>query len=300
MKPERVLLNTTGASKLFCVVLPAMLWGALAHNLNLGLWLVFLALCMGIFSVLEAKRNLLGVRAAPGPPVSAFVGEQALVPLDLAAGPRARAGLTVRLGEAQRELELAAGETRRVELAVPATRRGRLLPGPVEIASRHPFGLVEARTTAHPRFDGLVYPKPAMWVEPHTGRALAPSDFGTAPGPGSDDFKGLRAYQPGDPVGRIAWKRSSGGSGWFVKEFQGLYAESPLFDYHALSAKDPEQRLSMLCALILDAEEGRVPYGLVLPGCAIPLDRGPLHLERCLTALALLDPLGEGVDAASA
>ena len=49
----------------------------------------------------------------------------------------------------------------------------------------------------------------------------------------------------------------------------------------------PEQKLSRLCAWVLQAEQRGLDYGLRLAGLNIKPARGEAHKRRCLQALAL-------------
>jgi uncharacterized protein (DUF58 family) len=107
-------------------------------------------------------------------------------------------------------------------------------------------------------------------------------------GQGDEEYHGLRAYQPGDPLRRIAWKAVARGMGLVTKDFTGaVRAGEIVLDWDALSG-ETETRLSRLCRLALDAESSGHPYSLRLPAARrIASGSGPRHLHTCLTALAL-------------
>ena len=72
-----------------------------------------------------------------------------------------------------------------------------------------------------------------------------------------------------------------------TRQFGGDRADRLWLSYDALEGMDTEQRLSMLCRGVIDAERGGRHYGLGLPGAVIEPGHGARHAERCLTALAL-------------
>jgi uncharacterized protein (DUF58 family) len=109
---------------------------------------------------------------------------------------------------------------------------------------------------------------------------------------GADDFAGLRAYLPGDPIRQIAWKSLSRGLGVFSKDFETEGRGSVIFDYNKIKADDPEIKLSFLCSMILAVQRANIKYGLHLPGKSIPADNGVRHRHRCLRALALFGSRG--------
>ena len=106
---------------------------------------------------------------------------------------------------------------------------------------------------------------------------------------GDEDFTGLRAFQPGDSIRRIAWKAYARGQGLHTKQYAGTDVVSHVFDWDSLAGLDAESRLAQLCRWILDAHERGEAFGLRLPGIVIGLNVGAAHQERCLNELALFD-----------
>ena len=102
-----------------------------------------------------------------------------------------------------------------------------------------------------------------------------------------DDFQGLRPYHPGDPLQHISWKASARGQGLFTKDFAGTGGATAWLDWDAAADPDPEHKLALLCCAVLQAQQGRLEYGLRLPGRVIEPDRGEHHQKNCLAALAL-------------
>jgi uncharacterized protein (DUF58 family) len=136
---------------------------------------------------------------------------------------------------------------------------------------------------------GIAYPAPEAHPPP-----LPSGEHGVDPhavGRGDDaDLAGLREYQRGDPLQRVAWKAVARGAGWFSKSFEGTGGGGPIaLDWSHLPAHlDTEMRLSRLSAWILAAERTTRPFGLSLPGVRLPTGSGREHRREALTALALL------------
>jgi uncharacterized protein (DUF58 family) len=105
-------------------------------------------------------------------------------------------------------------------------------------------------------------------------------------GQGSEDFQGLKSYQPGDSKRRLHWKAYSRGQGLLVKDFAALSGRDPLLDFEAL-AGDVELRLSLLCYWVLQLSARQQPFALSLPGQVLAPACGEQHREACLRALAL-------------
>jgi uncharacterized protein (DUF58 family) len=104
--------------------------------------------------------------------------------------------------------------------------------------------------------------------------------------PGEEDFAGLRAYQSGDGLRRIAWKAYARGQGLHTKQYAGTDVVSYVFDWDRLEGMDVEARLSQLCRWVVDAHDRGDAFGLRLPGTDIGANLGEAHRQHCLAALA--------------
>jgi uncharacterized protein (DUF58 family) len=135
----------------------------------------------------------------------------------------------------------------------------------------------------------LVYPRPeASPLPPHapSGRAGG----ARAHAQGSDDFSGLRAYQPSDSPRHVAWKSAARSDDMLTKQFAGeAVAELWLSLGDLPGALGLETRLSRLAGWVLAAERSGALYGLRLPGVELAPDNGDAHRAACLEALALFD-----------
>ena len=64
-------------------------------------------------------------------------------------------------------------------------------------------------------------------------------------------------------------------------------------DWSTVSAANVEERLSILCRMIIDADDSGHHYGLVMPDSMIEPDTGKLHRQQCLRELALYGRAGD-------
>jgi uncharacterized protein (DUF58 family) len=117
---------------------------------------------------------------------------------------------------------------------------------------------------------------------------------GDGPGRGGeDDFAGVRSYQPGDPLRRLAWRQIARldpalGGQLATKHFEGGSAEELVLDFNALPAwLDLELRLSRMARWVLDAEQRALPYAFRLGAVRYDAGNGAAHQAACLRALAL-------------
>jgi uncharacterized protein (DUF58 family) len=177
-------------------------------------------------------------------------------------------------------------------IALQAKRRGRVPLARFVVATRHPLGLFRAWAVVHPDYDAIAWPRPAErgrvphGVETDTGGAQDRAR-------GDADFAGLRPYQAGDSLHRIAWKSYARGVGLHTKQYSGTDVVSHVFDWDALEGLGKEARLAQLCRWVLDAHERGEAFGLRLPGERIAPNVGLAHRQRCLNALALFEPEAE-------
>ena len=108
------------------------------------------------------------------------------------------------------------------------------------------------------------------------------------------ELAGLRDYERGDALNRIAWKAVARGAGWYSKQFEGT-GGGGMLELHWLelpAGVDTETRLSRFTAWILAAERAARPFSLHIPGTVLPTGQGAAHRRAALTALALF-PSGD-------
>jgi uncharacterized protein (DUF58 family) len=296
---RRVYIVPSRIGLLFGGTLAILLVGSINYVLSLGFALTFLLAGMGIAGMVQTTRNLgrLSVRAGRSDPV--FAGDVARFRLGMAnAGDFDRPEILVRhLGSgAQQTVDIAAAAFAEAVLTVPAPRRGWLPLGRVMLETRFPVGLFRAWSTIEPDSRCLVYPRPEVSALP----PLAPSaqaGGARAHAQGSDDFSGLRAYQPADSPRHVAWKsvarsdtQHARSDEMLTKQFAGDAVAELWLDLRDLPPSlGLEQRLSRLAGWVLAAERAGALYGLRLPGMEIKPARGEAHRIACLEVLALYE-----------
>lgn len=276
----------------FAFVLLVLLLGSVNYNNGLGHALTFTLASVALVSMLYTQRNLLGLEVEGGTCAPVFAGEDARVTVCLRnAAAYARLGVVV---EQQKRpvapLDLASQGRGCVELALPTQRRGYLACPPIVLATYYPLGLVRAwsRRVSLP-VRCLVYPRPAPPQALPASTAGSNERQATPAGAGNDDFAGLRDYRYGDSPRHIHWKAVARGEGLVTKQFAGEQGGSVWLEWDALSGRDVETRLSILCRWVLDAEATGWRYGLRLPALTLAPARGAAHQHACLQALALFD-----------
>lgn len=286
---RRLFIVPTGAGAAYGALLLVLLLVAMNYNNSMVFAFTFLLAAVGANAMWQTHRNLLGLCVTLRPPDEAFAQRPTALRLQLEAGGGTRRALEIefepRASDSPAILVTASGNTH-ATLHLPAMRRG-LQPLPVvRIATRYPLGLFRAWSLLPFSTRVLVYPQPAdhapaLPSAPATGGAQAGS------GANEEDFDGLRAYHPTDPPRRIAWRASARSDSLLSKSMHAGAAQHVWLDWHALQGRDAEERLSILCRWILDAERLGLRYGLRLPQRTLDPDRGTAHRRECLRLLAL-------------
>jgi len=296
---RRVYIVPSRLGLLFGGTLGILLIGSINYALSLGFALTFLLAGMGIAGMVQTARNLaqLSVSAARCDPV--FAGETAQFRLVLAnRGDFDRPEILARhvASGAQCIVDVGPASATDAVLAVPSERRGWLALGRVMLETRFPLGLFRAWSYLEPDSRCLVYPRPEASALP----PLAPNaqaGGARAHAQGSDDFSGLRSYQPADSPRHVAWKsvarsdtRHARSDHMLTKQFAGDAVAELWLDLRDLPASlGLEERLSRLAGWVLAAERAGAQYGLRLPGSELEPGRGEAHRAACLEALALFE-----------
>jgi uncharacterized protein (DUF58 family) len=260
----------------FGVLLALTAVGGLNFNNNMALMLGFLLASIAQMTSLLAYRNLsgmtlLGFRA---PPV--FAGQKALF-IVLLKNPENRLRFTVQVvsGESSDCTDIKPQATGRLELEQMTGRRGWMELDPFRIENKYPLGLFRAWSVIIPQARCLVYPAPALNPPPlpKAGRG----DYGVARAGEGEHLHGLREYQPGDPLRRIAWRTSARHQKLYSRIMESPSAEACEFNWYLMGGGATEEKLSILAAWILRAERQQLPY------------MGEEHRDACLKILALFE-----------
>lgn len=286
---RRIFIVPTRVGVAFALALLLMLLAAINYQNSLAYALTFLLASVFIVAILHTYRNLAGLVLKAGGARSVFVGEQGQFRLRLESS--ARAHQAIALGwpsTAYQTQDVPAQGVSECELSLPALRRGWLRPGRLRVESRFPLGILVAWSWVDLDQTLLVYPQPLAGELPLAAGADDELDEQgmRAQGPGSEDFQGLKSYQPGDSKRRLHWKAYSRGQGLLVKDFAALSGRDPCLDFEAL-AGDVELRLALLCYWVLQLSERQQPFALRLPGQVLAPASGEQHRDACLRALAL-------------
>ncbi|MFC5512192.1 DUF58 domain-containing protein [Massilia jejuensis] len=292
---RRIYILPTGPGLGFGALLLVLLIGSVNYNLGLGYALTFLALSCALVDMVLTWRNLAYLRLAPVRVADVFAGQEALFQLELRnTGARTRYAILVDVAgvaDARHAVDVPAGASASVRLALASQRRGWLDAPRLTLATRFPLGLFRAWSYWYPDARALVYPFPEEGAPPLP--AASNSDGEGAGHAGADDFAGVRPYQAGDPLRRLAWRQiarldPADGGQLATKHFEGGAREELVLDLAALDPRlDLELRLSRLTRWVLEAESRALPYAVRLGADHLEAAGGDAHQAACLRALAL-------------
>ena len=179
-----------------------------------------------------------------------------------------------------------------VQVAFTPPRRGLHRLPTLTAETRFPLGTFRVWTVWRPAAQILVYPAvelnapPLPTGEPRSGDAAAASRAQN-----TGEFDGVRSYRRGDAMKLVVWKKAAKadeqGHGLVVRETEQAQRHELWLDFMQAGTGGIEQKLSRLCAWVLQAEKLGLNYGLRLPSLEIKPACGELHKRHCLESLAL-------------
>lgn len=287
---KRVYILPTKTGVLFGVLLLLLLLGSINYEKSLGYALTFLLAGIGNIALFVTWKNLRGIVLKAGGCAPVFAGEQARFSIrcfNPDATPRYSIAVTHEDVEYD-VIDIAADASAQLHFDVPAEKRGLLKPGVCKLSTEFPVGLFVAWTWVDLNMQCLVYPSPASKiVRPIVnGDQEGESDTGAD---GFETFEGLRSFQKGDSWRRISWKAYARNNELMIKQFSGGAPVEEWIDWQAIPVSDKEEKLSIMCRLVIDAENQKRHYGIRLPGIQLKPDNGRAHMQHCLKQLALYD-----------
>ncbi|KPC55134.1 DUF58 domain-containing protein [Amantichitinum ursilacus] len=289
LRQNRIYVLPSGFGFAYGATAILVLVGAINYQLSLAYLFAFLMLGLGHSGLIQAFRNLLGLKIQVEAPRAVFVGQTAWFPLRLSVSnklDRHALVLTAHRSLPGNPVGVAVGGEEVIGVGVPAQHRGWLSLPRVTLETAYPSGWCRAWSYASLEARCLVYPHPETDPPPWTG-APDNNEQGQINSKGDDEYAGLRPYVAGDTPRHIAWKQSARQENLAVRTFETPWTITRHFKWDQVALNNAEARLSRLAAWILQAEAAGERYALTLPGADIEAGHGPLHEARCLTALAL-------------
>lgn len=298
---RRVFILPTRAGFGFCVMLIALFIGSINYNLSLGFGFTFLIAACALIDMHLTFYNLAHLHLAAGHAPPVFAGEKAQFELHLINHRKyGRYAIWLDfvdqgLPEVAQAADIAAHSTHSLMLSTSAKTRGWLPAPRIRLQTRFPLGLLQAWSYWQPDATVLVYPHPEEHAPP-----LPIPDMDKKDGQGyagQDDFAGIRNYQSGDSLKRLAWRQMARMDGelgemLLTKHFEGGANTEVIIDFqHLPPHMDLDTKLSRMTRWVSEAEARNIPYGFQLGNTRLAAATGHTHQEACLRALALYEGL---------
>jgi uncharacterized protein (DUF58 family) len=287
---RNVYILPTRAGWLLAATLVTLLIGSINYQLNLGYLLTFLLAGCAAAGMVVGHGTLRGLGLHLQAPQPLFAGGMATLDVRLTndrRAPRLAVGVALE-GSGQWSWADVPGQgAASVQISFKPPRRGLHRVPALTAETRFPLGTFRVWTIWRPAAQVLVWPAPETPPqplppgEPRAGAGLA----GGARASG--EFDGVRAYQHGDPMKLIVWKKFAKSGELVARDTVHMQRQELWFDHARAGHADPEVRLSRLAAWVLEADDRGLDYGLRLPGVEIAPGCGAAQRLRCLEALAL-------------
>ncbi len=285
---DRVYIIPTKAGLIFSLLLLTLLIGSINYEKNLGFILTFLLTGIGTILLLSTWRNIAGLELKNSMSLPVFSGQAATFSVQLVNHQLFdRFSIAIsQHGTEQDIVDCSASSKQIINFKVETNKRGLLNAGRFRLYTEFPSGLFVAWTWVDLSMSCMVYPAPDNNIKPPV---FDHSDNGNSDssGKGLENFSHLRKYQQGDNISRISWKAAAKNDELFSKEFIGSKPVTHWINWNDIPARDNEQRLSIMTAIIIHAKKHQQCYGIRLPEKQIQPDSGDKHFHQCLTALAL-------------
>ncbi len=280
---RRIYVLPSKPGLFFALIWLVMMMAGLNFNNNMSLMLVFLLFGLAqvaLYRTFFNIRNLIFEHIAAKP---VFLGDEIQLEITLAAdSPKWQIQATTQKSS---DVNNVVNATEKWQLALASKKRGWQDIPRIKFFTRYPFGLFTVWAYCIPEAAVLVYPKPEKPCPefPHHGG----SDGDKTNLSKGDELSSIRAYQQGDPIRDIAWKKSAQSNQTWVKEFHQLQGQNLRFDFTQMHSGSIEFKLSRITAWVLNAGMQQAEYQVILPDFDSGMSSGEWHQNKCLKALAL-------------
>lgn len=275
---------------MFGLILIAMLVGSINYEINLGFILTFLFSAIMFIGMLRTYKNISGMQFSILPIEPCFAEQPITIKLQTSM-PSAAQHVSFTLNDQNQSLNLQANAYHTLQLN--GQTRGEYAIDKIKISTIYPLGLFYCWSWLKPDCRYIVYPEPKVLtnkIQPPVSQNI--SGEHSSSHKGEDELYAYRPYNEGDPINRVAWKKTAQTGKLHSQELSKLVTQDYYIQWDDFHFADVETRLSYMCQLVLDAHKNNTAYGLILPNEKISPDHSEQHKHICLTALALFNQHG--------
>ncbi|MDF3036303.1 MAG: hypothetical protein K0S28_1577 [Paucimonas sp.] len=295
---RRVFIVPSGPGLGFGLMVIVLFIGSVNYSLNLGFLLTYMIAGLIFVDMHFTFRNMVQLCLSSGRAQPVFAGEKARFELHVSNPTKHdRFAIALRFNHEDDSVsqmaDIGAYSTVSTLLSTPALKRGLLAAPRIRLQTKFPLGLFRAWSYWRPEVSVLVYPRPEDNAPPLPLAADEESEGSGAAG--REDFAGIRNYQAGDSLKRLAWRQIARldpetSDSLLTKHFDGGGASELTIDFRQLPPSlDVESKLSRMTRWVLEAEAHGLTYSFHLDKAHMSAANGPAHLEACLQALALYE-----------
>jgi len=285
---RRLYILPTRFGYLYLCLMILLFLSAVNYENSMGFVLTFTLVALGIISLWQTHKNLLGIEVKLRPPAPVFCGESVNFRFELN-NPNRQQRYAVGIQYARcppTYVTMAAESSTNLSVKIPSKFRGKYQASHFYIFTRYPTGLFHAWGWIKFETPVLIFPHPdysAKLQQTYDSDDDGKITTNTIEG---DDFAGLREHRKGESLRHISWKAYAQGRGLLTKTFQGHVKPSLWIDWEKMSESHLEGKLSQMTALVILAENENRAYGLKLPEQMIQQGNGPAHRLSCLSTMA--------------
>jgi len=285
---RRLYILPTRFGYLYALMLLVLLLASITYQNSMAYVLTFLLTALGIISLWQTHKNLLGLRVELKTPAPVFQGEHLTLTFEIEnhqQNTRYAVGIQYDLRSPEYS-RIGPQQKTTLEFPLPALKRGLYKPAGFTLFTRYPTGLFHAWGWLKFDIPILIYPQPLF--DHKLEHTLIEQDMGktTLDMADGDDFAGLREHRSGESLRHISWKAYAQGRGMLTKTFQGHANPALWINWSDMTATSVEGKLSQMTALVIDAQQDGRKFGLKLPAIDVEQDTGSAHRAICLQHLA--------------
>lgn len=295
LSQRRVYLLPSGRGMAVALTGLVMLLVGMNYGVSLAYLAAFLIAGYLVCALIAAFRNMVNLKVSLTACENAHAGESVGFQFALETD-RDRYFVTLASTHAVTMVDRMRLGVTPARLNVPTQERGTIALGRVRIQSIAPTGLIRAFSYVHFPEHAVVYPpllRPAPALPRDDGLLVRVTPQSASPthatvlAKSGDALDGVREYQMGDSLARVAWNAVARGQAWRSKLLSADAPQSRTFRW-AQTAQfgNVDQRLAALTTWVVEAHRHGEAYALSIPGAEIPTAQHSEHRVRCLTALA--------------
>ena len=288
LKSKQIYILPSGFGVAFITVLITLAIGAINYQLNPGFMLAFFMVSLTLLAMWESHRNVKGLMIKCFAIKDTEQGKSARISFFIRHEKPQSYGLSFSFpGSDDISVESVTNKGTTIHLPLQTPIRGRFILPPLTVKSTFPLGLFNVWSTLFFEVEYYVYPaalSPGFW--PEKDAALNES-HDLSYRVGEEELYELKSVaNPWIQTGRIAWKISARGQGWYLKTMTSPTGENWLFRIEDTASENVEINLQQLSYWLQTAEKQGHAYGLALNGSQTVISHGKEHLHDCLRQLA--------------